>query len=284
MKMKARCQWALKRSSRSRVPMWAAPTLGPGPGRGRAYHPEGPGGVVALQRHLQPVVLGPILIHFGAGLVHLLPGRRGNRFLRVVPRGVVFIVFLILVVPLLGLLLLCRYGHGHRREPRRSPGFPPHRLAAGRGNLAAAGLPQRQAPRAQSHCAPRASSPSNAAHPARGQGCPEVRGRTPGQRPVGTVGDDGERLWGRPPPRNPEQLPHRMIGTAGAGSPETRPRHVSPRSPRSLLPMSATATTSQYRRGTPATALCGTSGSHRKFFRPPHRKSRLWAPGRGVGV
>lgn len=138
----------IPRSYLGRTHSWARPRLR------RAYHPEGPGGVVVLQRHLQPVVLGSILIHFGAGLIHLLPGRRGNRFLRVVPRGVVFIVFLILVVPLLGLLLLCRYEHGHRSEPRRSLAFPQHRLAAGRRNLAAAALPQRQAPLAQSHCAP----------------------------------------------------------------------------------------------------------------------------------
>lgn len=93
--------------------------------------------MVVLQRHLQSVVLGSIFIHFGAGLIHLLPGRRGDRFLGVVPRDVVFIFFLIFVVPLLGFLLICRYGH--RSEPsRRKRGISPHCLEAFRGSLVAA--------------------------------------------------------------------------------------------------------------------------------------------------
>ncbi|KAL0624773.1 hypothetical protein AAY473_003823 [Plecturocebus cupreus] len=42
------------------------------------------------------------------GLIHLLPRRRGNRFLRVVPRSVLFIILFIFIVPLPGFLLVCK--------------------------------------------------------------------------------------------------------------------------------------------------------------------------------
>lgn len=72
-----------------------------------AHHPEGPGSVVVLQWHLQPVVLGSILIHFGARLIHLFPRRRRHCFLRLVPRNVVFLFFFFLIVSLLGFLFIC---------------------------------------------------------------------------------------------------------------------------------------------------------------------------------
>lgn len=73
----------------------------------RTYHPERPRGVVGLQRHLQPVVLGAVLVQLGAAVLHLLPRRRGHGLLRVLPGSVILLLLLVLIVPLLGLLLVC---------------------------------------------------------------------------------------------------------------------------------------------------------------------------------
>ena len=74
--------------------------------RGRTYHPEGTRGVVGLQGHLLPVVLRPVLVHFGAAVLHLLPRRGRHRLLRLLAGSFVFIVFVVIVMALLGLLLI----------------------------------------------------------------------------------------------------------------------------------------------------------------------------------
>lgn len=188
--------------------------------------------MVALQRHLQPVVLGSIFIHFGARLIHLLPGRRRDRFLRVVPRDVVIIIIFILVVPLLGLLLICRYGH--RSEPSRNLGFPAHCLAAFRGSRAAAVFHQRHALLAKSHLCAAGVLPLKCFPPGPRHGVPKGQGSTLAQRPVATACTSPKTLRGRQPLRSAEQLRHRTMGTANAGRPQ-RARPTSHRGPLALF-------------------------------------------------
>lgn len=230
--------------------------------------------MVVLQRHLQSVVLGSIFIHLGARLIHLLPGRRGDRFLRVVPRDVVFIFFLILVVPLLGFLLICRYGH--RSEPsRRKRGLSPHCLEAFRGSLAAAVFHKRHTllPKEPPAC--------------RWRPLPQM----PPTRPT-TQGAQRSRISPAPAAcRDSMYSPRDTVGSAAAAKHRAattqdnvdserkqapgRRRHVSPRSPRSLLPMATTAPNSRCLRVPAADVLRGASPSHRKLLRQTHRKSRL---------
>lgn len=203
--------------------------VGPRPGWGCAYHPEGPGGVVVLQRHLQPVVLGSVLVQSGAGLVHLLPCRGGNRLLGVVARGVIFLFFLILVVPLPGLLLICRDAHGS--EQGQSPRFrePGH-----------------------SHV------PSLRPTRPKGRGSPRARGVDISCHRAPEATRMGRRT--------------RQVQAA-----RTRPRHLSPRSARSLLPMAPTAADCL-----PPAAAVAFSGD----FDSPRKVSgdRTGSPASGLGA
>lgn len=196
-------------------------------GRLYAYHPQGPGRVVVLQRHLQPVVLRSIFVHFAAGLIHLLPGGRGHRFLGVVPRGVVLIFLLVLVVPLPGLLPVCRDG------PRVSPAGArqePGSLRTARRLRGA--FP---APRAQPRASGRGRPPREAPHPARSrrrQGSPGPgvrRGRGVRARATAHRGRPGPSCpWRRrrhcgPLARPPEDF-RLTPGALPAASPEVPPQ------------------------------------------------------------
>lgn len=71
--------------------------------------------MVGLQGHLLPVVLRPVLVHFGAAVLHLLPRRGRHRLLRLLAGSVVFVVLVVIVMALLGLLLIWEQSRSRER-------------------------------------------------------------------------------------------------------------------------------------------------------------------------
>lgn len=180
------------------TPAPARPTLGhtatAAPPPPRTHHPEGPRAVVGLQRHLQPVVLGAVLVHLGAALLHLLPRRRRHRLLRLLPGTFVLIVFVVIVMALLGLLLIWKQS-GSRDWA--APGAPPR--------------PARAAPRPRS---PRSFLPMAAARRAA-----PARASLP-QGSAARGGDTIVSLFPRPPRRGETR------GRARGGASDTGGRHT----------------------------------------------------------